>query len=225
MNLEKKLDDIHASVVRNSGLQLFTAFTRIILAIGFIPPSLPKIMNIPFTVLPDTNPVGHYFNALYQTGYYYQFIGWGQIFAALLLLFPRTAHLGALMFFPIILNITVLTNSVGFVGTKYITMLMLLACTYLLAWDYDRLKPILFFKRETKTHLPKLEFLWLPVLFALCGAAAASLAASIGIANAHKSYFPLLAVLTAAGFILGLTCTVHHKFMKIGRLEKTADSV
>ncbi|HLM62307.1 MAG TPA: hypothetical protein VK308_16005, partial [Pyrinomonadaceae bacterium] len=127
MNLEKNLDDIHASVVRNSGLQLFTAFTRIILAIGFIPPSLPKIMNIPFTVLPDTNPVGHYFNALYQTGYYYQFIGWGQIFAALLLLFPRTAHLGALMFFPIILNITVLTNSVGFAGTKYITMLMLLA--------------------------------------------------------------------------------------------------
>jgi uncharacterized membrane protein YphA (DoxX/SURF4 family) len=94
----------------------FHGFYAIILAVGFIPPSLKKILNQPFTLMPDSNPVGHYFNALYATGFYYQFIGWAQLVAAILLLFPRTAHLGALVFLPIILNIAVLTNSVGFVG-------------------------------------------------------------------------------------------------------------
>ncbi|MBK7705178.1 MAG: hypothetical protein IPJ30_05210 [Acidobacteria bacterium] len=122
--------------------------TRILLFAGFTPPSITKILNQPFTVLPDSHPVGHYFNALYQTGFYYQFIGWAQLTAAILLLFPRTAHLGALMFLPIIANIAVLTISVGFKGTWLITPLMTLAATYLVAWDYDRLKPILFGTRS-----------------------------------------------------------------------------
>src|SRR5829696_1445047 len=105
MTLEKTLDKMHASVTANKWLQIFTAFVRVLLAIGFIPPSLKKILGQPFTILPDSTPVGHYFNALYQTGFYYEFLGWGQLVAALLLLIPRTAHLGALAFFPIILNI------------------------------------------------------------------------------------------------------------------------
>jgi hypothetical protein len=52
--------------------------------------------------------------------------------------------------FPVILNIAALTNSVGFVGTKYITILMLLACTYLLAWEYDRLKPLVSRARQPR---------------------------------------------------------------------------
>ena len=44
------------------------------------------------------------------------------IIAAVLLLFPRTAHIGALLFLPIIANIAVLTSSVGFKGTKTITL-------------------------------------------------------------------------------------------------------
>ena len=224
MNIKKKFDSIHAAVVGNGWAQLFTAFTRIILAIGFIPPSIPKIMNVPFTTLPDSNPVGHYFNALYHTGFYYQFIGWGQIFAAVLLLFPRTAHFGALMFFPIIVNITVLTNSVGFVGTKYITILMLLACTYLLAWEYDRLKPLFFSKRATKTTLPRLKFFWLSALFAFGGASLAAFFAAFGVANIHRAFLPVLLVMTAGGFVFGLACAAHHKFMKIGRLKKSVNS-
>ena len=105
MKLENTLDRVHGSVVKTPSLQVFTAFTRLLLGIGFIPPSIIKILHMPFTVLPDSNPVGHYFNALYQTGFYYEFLGWGQFIAAVLLLFPRTAHLGALLFLPIILNI------------------------------------------------------------------------------------------------------------------------
>jgi len=86
--------------------------------------------------------LGHYFDALYLTGYYYTFIGVGQLTAALLLLVPRTALLGAILYFPIILNICVLAYAVRFEGTR-ITTFMLLANVFLLVWDYDRLKHVL----------------------------------------------------------------------------------
>ena len=140
MNLERTLDRMHAAVVSSSRMQIFTSFTRVLLAVGFIPPSIPKILYQPFTILPDTNPVGHYFNALYQTGFYYQFIGWSQIIAAVLLLIPRTSHIGALMFLPIVINIAVLTNSVGFKGTWLITIMMSLAALFLVCWEYPRWK-------------------------------------------------------------------------------------
>jgi hypothetical protein len=51
----------------------------------------------------------------------------------------RTALLGAIVYFPIILNICVLAYAVRFEGTR-ITTLVLLANLFLLVWDYDRLK-------------------------------------------------------------------------------------
>jgi hypothetical protein len=219
MSIEKTLDNIHATVTKNRWLQLFTAFTRILLAVGFIPPSIPKILHKPFTVLPDTNPVGHYFNALYQTGFYYEFIGWAQLIAAVLLLFPRTAHIGALMFLPIIANIAVLTSSVGFIGTDIITALMLLASVYLVAWEYDRLKPLLFFDRQRRAQVFKYEFVWLPLLFAAGGAFAASFFAYFGVGNLHK-YFPsALLFLSVAGFVFGLVLAVHHRFMPVEAID------
>ena len=83
------------------------------------------------------------FEAMYRTGFYWNFLGIAQLTAAVLLLFPRTATLGAVVYFPIILNIFVITVSMGFRGTPIIAGLMLLACTYLLCWDYDRLKGML----------------------------------------------------------------------------------
>ena len=117
MLIQNSLDKIHGYITSNRWLQLFTVFTRCLLAVAFVQPSITKILHKPFTTLPDSNPVGAYFNALYNTGFYYEFIGWSQLTAAVLLLFPRTAHIGALMFLPIIANIAVLTTSVGFVGT------------------------------------------------------------------------------------------------------------
>ena len=87
----------------------------------------------------------HYFDALQLTGYYYTFIGIAQIITAILLLIPRTSLLGALMYFPIIVNICVLTYATRFDGTRGVTM-MLLASLFLLIWDYDRLKHILPFR-------------------------------------------------------------------------------
>lgn len=219
MNLEAKLDNIHSKVIKKTFLQLFTAFTRLLLAVGFIPPSLIKIHNIPFTILPDSDPVGHYFNALYATGFYYQFIGWAQLIAAILLIFPRTAHIGALMFLPIILNIAVLTNSVGFTGTWLITDLMFLAALYLVCWDYDRLKPILFFDRAEKISSAKFEFFLLPALGAFGGIFFAGLIVHMQLGTLHERLLPLFFGLAAAGFVFGLFCSIHHRFMRVGHLK------
>lgn len=218
MTLENILDGIHVSVTRRWWLQLFTVFTRVLLAVGFIPPSIPKILHKPFTVMPDSNPVGAYFNALYNTGFYYEFIGWTQLIAALLLLFPRTSHLGALMFLPIIVNVAVLTTSVGFVGTWLITILMCFAAAWLVAWEYDRLKPILFHKRVERTQSLPLQFITIPLFFVVGGIAMALLWKLIGLGN-FSNYFNIGMILSIVGLIFGIIVAVHYRFMRVGMLE------
>ncbi len=95
-----------------------------------------------FTALPSNHPLGHYFDALQLTGFYYTFIGVSQLTVALLLLIPRTTLLGAILYLPMILNICVLTYATRFEGTRIAT-LMLLANLYLLLWDYAWLKYVL----------------------------------------------------------------------------------
>jgi hypothetical protein len=224
MSVEKTLDKIHETITRNRLLQIFTSVTRILLFVGFTPPSIIKILNKPFTVLPDSNPVGHYFNALYNTGFYYQFIGWSQLIAAVLLLFPRTAHIGALMFLPIIVNIAVLTTSVGFVGTWVITVFMSLAAMWLAAWDYDRLKPILFYKREAKASVFKHEIIWMPVLFAVGGACVAGIWSLMRLGN-FRNYWMIALYLSTGGLLFGLAAAIHHRFMPAGDLKKTSEIV
>lgn len=125
----------------------FAVFCRIALAASFLPTGFVKIMGQRFAEgLPHNNPLGHYFDALLQTGYYYTFIGVTQIITAILLLIPRTALLGAMIYFTLIVNITVLTYATRFDGTRLVTM-MLLASIYLLIWDYDRLKHLLSLKQ------------------------------------------------------------------------------
>ena len=49
-----------------------------------------------------------------------------------------------LLYLPIIVNIFVITVAMQFRGTWVIVGAMLLANLYLLAWDYDRLRTVLF---------------------------------------------------------------------------------
>jgi uncharacterized membrane protein YphA (DoxX/SURF4 family) len=142
MTLLTSLERLYVESTRNKWFRYFAVFCRIVLALGFIPSGIVKVMGERFTGLPSNHPLGQYFDALYLTGYYYTFIGVGQLMAALLLLIPRTALLGAILYFPIILNICVLAYAVRFEGTR-ITTLMLLANLFLLVWDYDRLKHVL----------------------------------------------------------------------------------
>jgi hypothetical protein len=138
--MEAFLDRLHARVRANPALQRFTLFTRLLLAIGYIPPALVKVQGERFTGIPISHPVGFFFEAMYRTGMWWQFLGWAQLAASLLLLIPRTATLGALLYLPITINVFLITLSLHFVGTPVVTGLMLLACVYLLCWDYDRIK-------------------------------------------------------------------------------------
>ena len=151
-----KLEEIYYEAKSDKWLKGFVVFCRIALAASFIPSGIVKIRGERFAEgLPSNNPLGHYFDALYLTGYYYTFIGIVQIIIAILLLIPRTSLLGALMYFPIIVNICVLTYATRFDGTRLVTI-MVLACLFLLIWDYDRLKHILPFK-QLKTDPPVIK--------------------------------------------------------------------
>lgn len=217
MKLEHILDDLHVAVTRRWWTQMFTAFTRCLLAVAFIQPSITKILHKPFTILPDSNPVGHYFNALYDTGFYYEFIGWAQLTAAILLLIPRISHIGAVIFLPIIANIAVLTCSVGFVGTWLITILMCFAAVWLVAWEYDRLKPIVFRDRESRPRMFRLFFFWGPAFFAAGGSVMAVLWRMIRLGN-FSNYLTIGIGLTIVGAIFGLILALHFRFMPVGHL-------
>lgn len=158
-----RIEEIYYEAKSDKGFRHFAVFCRIALAASFIPSGLIKIMGERFASgLPSNNPLGHYFDALHQTGYYYTFIGIAQLITALFLLIPRTSLLGALMYFPIIVNICVLTYATRFNGTRLNTM-MLLASLFLLVWEYDRLKHIL----PIKLHEPEIPVLTRPLGYQL----------------------------------------------------------
>lgn len=140
MNISFKLARIHIRVRENKWLRYFAIFNRISLAAGFLPSGFVKIAGERFTDLPVKHPMGYYLEALQRTGYYYTFIGILQVTAAILLLIPRTATLGALIYFPIILNICILSLALRFEGSFLSAPLMVLANLYLLCWDYHKLK-------------------------------------------------------------------------------------
>ena len=160
------LDRLYGESRRNKWVGYFAVFCRLVLALGFIPAGIVKVSGERFTGLPPNHPLGHYFDALYLTGDYYTFIGVGQLLASLLLIIPRTALLGAMIYFPIILNITVLAYATRFEGTR-ITTLMLLANLFLLVWDFDRLQHILPFRRPDKGRYVLDKASKFPILFAV----------------------------------------------------------
>ena len=138
------LDRVHARVYANPLAYRLTVGTRLLLAVGFIPTGLVKLLGQPFTSIDPSTDVGLFFHALHQTGLYWRFLGASQVAASVLLLIPATATLGALLFLPIIANIFVITVSMHFAGTPVITGLMLLATVWLVAWDYPRWRGVLF---------------------------------------------------------------------------------
>ena len=166
MNLITRFERYHLKARHNIWIGWFAIFCRFALALGFIPPGIQKIIGERFTALPDVHPMGSYLTALFHTGYYYTTIGVFQVVAGLLLLIPRTATLGAVLYFPIILNITILSFAVRFDGSLLSSPLMLLANVFLLCWDYHKLKFIFPWQHKAvnsaliKTEEKTLKFPW-----------------------------------------------------------------
>lgn len=131
-------------------MNYFAIAMRIFLAFGFITSGMVKIVGERFAAGLSTNhPMGQYLEALHHTGFYYTSIGVAQVLAAILLLIPRTVALGALLYFPIILNIFILSYAVRFEGSSLTSPLMVLACLFLILWNYDKIKYILPFNHST----------------------------------------------------------------------------
>lgn len=152
-----RIEELYYEAKADEWFKRFAVFCRVALAASFLPAGFVKIMGERFAAgLPPNNPLGHYFDALQLTGYYYTFIGIAQILTAILLLIPRTSLLGALMYFPTIINICVLTYATRFEDTRIVTI-MVLASLFLLIWDYDRLKHILPIKQPKAEPPPLLK--------------------------------------------------------------------
>jgi uncharacterized membrane protein YphA (DoxX/SURF4 family) len=152
--MEHLFDRWHARAREIPALYRLALVSRISLAFAFLPTGLVKVLGERFTSISVENPIGFFFEALYQSGVYWNFIGLAQVIAGVLVLIPRTATLGAVVAFPIVLNIFIITVSLHFTGTPFITGGLLLAALFLLCWDYDRFKPIVFAGQSAPARAP-----------------------------------------------------------------------
>lgn len=156
MGLLNKFEKFYVEVKQNRWVLWFSYFNRFALALGFTIAGFVKINGERFASgLSTIHPMGTFLTAFWHTGSYYTFVGVAQVLAALLLLIPRTKTLGALLYFPIILNIFVLSYSVRFVGSLLTSPLMVLSCLFLLCWSYDRLKFVLPIKDPQPVSLSR----------------------------------------------------------------------
>ena len=147
--MRSRFKKFYNEVRQNLWHKLFYLFCRLSLALGFIAAGYVKIIGERFASgLSVKHPMGAYLDALFYTGFYYPFIGIIQIIAGIFLTIPRTTILGALLYFPIIINICVLSWAVRFEGSLFTSTLMVLANLYILIYNYDRLKFILPIKND-----------------------------------------------------------------------------
>ncbi|MCL6219962.1 hypothetical protein [Zunongwangia pacifica] len=127
--------------------QIFIIYTRYLIGGTFVFASLIKIKGHRFTSesgeLNPINSAWHFFETMYQSGLYWQFIGITQLIAGFFLMTQKFSKLGALISLPIILNIFIITLSYYFAYTPVITGFMLLANLLLIIWEWNELK-ILF---------------------------------------------------------------------------------
>ncbi len=102
----------------------------------------------------------------YGLGLYARFIAYSQVIIGLLLLTQRFATLGAIMLFPMLMNIFMVTVSMEWRGTPYILFTFLVFNVILLIADFHQLKGIVAqdprpLKRITVRRKPlKIDLLW-----------------------------------------------------------------
>lgn len=148
-------------------LNIFIYLTRYLIGFAFIPSGLTKLKGFRFTKAGTDTPIGYFFEALYQTGPYWQFLGAIQLLAAFLLMSQRFATMGAILFLSIMGNIWVITMSMNFSGTYIITSLMLLANLMLIAWDWYKIKFMLYpdnFKYQDENFIiPAIKPIWITI--------------------------------------------------------------
>ena len=158
------LSSIYVRIRTYYPLNILVWLTRYLLAFAFIPSGMKKVLGQRFTSIGTDNPIGYFFEALFRSGMYWNFLGWGQLIAAILMMSQLFATLGNLIFFFIITNIFFITVSMHFTGTWLIALLMLFASTCLLLWDANRLQYIIskkgFLEISHDVTLPEASKIW-----------------------------------------------------------------
>lgn len=143
------------TIKQNIYLQLFIIYSRFLIGGAFVFASIIKIKGKRFTSISGANePINsawHFFETMYQSGLYWQFLGFSQFLAGALLMTQRYSLLGALLFLPISGNIFIITLSYYFALTPIITGMMFILNLLLLIWDWDRLKILFNIPSNMKT--------------------------------------------------------------------------
>lgn len=147
------------SLREKTSLAIFVIYVRYLIGGAFVYSGMGKAMGERFIAVgslqipPTGMTIDVFFEALYRTGLWWHFLGWGQMLAGFLLVTQRWSTLGAVIFMPICLNIFLITLSMDFHGTPLITGLLVLANLGLLIWDYAKLSPLLLPNRDIDLSL------------------------------------------------------------------------
>ena len=126
-------------------------FTRVSMSFTFIISGVRKLPGVKFTILGPDNPVGAYFIAMHDTGFYWNFIGYFQIALGVMLLINRLKVITPLLMMPVTINIFLISVALGMRGTPVITTAMVLANIFLMLWCYENYLPLLSKSEESKT--------------------------------------------------------------------------
>ena len=116
---------------------------RIGMGLTFIGSGIRKLPGVKFTALSVENPVGSYFNAMHETGFYWNFIGYFQIAIGILVFFNRFVVVSSLLMMPVVINIFLVSIALNMKGTPIITSAMVLGNLFLLLWHNNNYKSIL----------------------------------------------------------------------------------
>lgn len=128
--------------------KIFYWSVRVGMALTFIVSGLRKLPGVKFTILSTDNPVGSYFNAMYETGFYWNFIGYFQIAVGILIFFNRFVVVSSLLMMPVTINIFLVSIALNMRGTPIITSLMVLGNLFILLWHYKNYENV--FKKPIK---------------------------------------------------------------------------
>lgn len=109
-------------------------FLKITLGLTFIVSGLRKMPGVKFTLIPIEDPIGLFFEGMYATGFYWNFIGYYQIIVGIILMTKWWKSLTPLLLFPVAVNIFLVSISLGMRGTPVITLCMVLGNLFLIMW-------------------------------------------------------------------------------------------
>ena len=200
--------------------KIFTIYLRYLIGGAFVFSGVGKLMGGRFIpagsmqIPIEGMALDVFFETLFRTGIWWRFLGFAQVFAGLLLVTQRWSTLGAILFFPISLNIFFITISMEFRGTPIVTGLILLGNAWLLFWDHKRLKVLLYPNRDVETTIvAPSDQLGVPVVWETLGLIIFIISISFG----NRENFLLWITLCLISGLIGLFAYKMHIANKKGK--------